>query len=237
MNAVIIALSAVAVLLLPPSAARRLGSTKRLSKSSAEDSRWSVARIIIVLLLGAATALVIAGGSGIVAGAIVTGVSYVLLTRSAKSHITVNRRRRLAQIPLTLEVAAMLLRSGATPSSALSSAAGAVGPLLCDDIGQVARLQQMGQDAHSAWSLLVADPVLAPVAQSAIRSSGSGSALATDWERVAADCRQQYRAEAHGVAQRAGIFALAPLGLCFLPAFVCLGVVPIVLGLTTDVFG
>lgn len=237
MNAVVITLSAIALLLLPPSAARRSGPTKRLRKSAAEDGRLSLARIIIVLLLGSATALVIAGGSGIVAGAIIAGVAYVLLTRSARSHIIVNRRRRLAQIPLTLEVAAMLLRSGATPSGALSSAAAAVGPLLCDAIGQVARLQQMGQDAHSAWSLLVADPVLAPVAQSAIRSSSSGSALATDWQRVAADCRQQYRAEAHGVAQRAGIFALAPLGLCFLPAFVCLGVLPIVLGLATDVFG
>ena len=29
---------------------------------------------------------------------------------------------------------------------------------------------------------------------------------------------------------------LAPLGLCFLPAFVCLGVVPLVLGIAGDVF-
>jgi len=30
---------------------------------------------------------------------------------------------------------------------------------------------------------------------------------------------------------------LAPLGACFLPAFVCLGVVPLVLGLATGVLG
>jgi hypothetical protein len=30
---------------------------------------------------------------------------------------------------------------------------------------------------------------------------------------------------------------LAPLGACFLPAFVCLGVVPMVLGIAGDVFG
>ncbi|HTY29142.1 MAG TPA: type II secretion system F family protein, partial [Mycobacterium sp.] len=28
-----------------------------------------------------------------------------------------------------------------------------------------------------------------------------------------------------------------PLGLCFLPAFVCLGIVPVVAGLADDVFG
>jgi hypothetical protein len=30
---------------------------------------------------------------------------------------------------------------------------------------------------------------------------------------------------------------LAPLGACFLPAFLCLGVVPLVLGIAADVFG
>jgi hypothetical protein len=33
------------------------------------------------------------------------------------------------------------------------------------------------------------------------------------------------------------VWVLAPLGLCFLPAFVCLGVVPLVLGIAGDVFG
>jgi hypothetical protein len=37
--------------------------------------------------------------------------------------------------------------------------------------------------------------------------------------------------------QRAGVWVLAPLGACFLPAFVCLGVAPLVLGIAADVFG
>jgi hypothetical protein len=28
-----------------------------------------------------------------------------------------------------------------------------------------------------------------------------------------------------------------PLGLCFLPAFVCLGLIPVIAGLATDVLG
>ena len=31
------------------------------------------------------------------------------------------------------------------------------------------------------------------------------------------------------------MIAMAPLGLCFLPAFVCLGIVPIVLSLAAEV--
>ena len=36
-------------------------------------------------------------------------------------------------------------------------------------------------------------------------------------------------------ARSAGVVAMAPLGLCFLPAFVCLGIVPIVLSLFGEV--
>jgi pilus assembly protein TadC len=35
---------------------------------------------------------------------------------------------------------------------------------------------------------------------------------------------------------RAAVWVLAPLGLCFLPAFLCLGVLPLVLGIADNVF-
>ena len=37
--------------------------------------------------------------------------------------------------------------------------------------------------------------------------------------------------------RRAGVWVLAPLGACFLPAFVCLGVVPLVIGIAGDALG
>jgi len=36
-------------------------------------------------------------------------------------------------------------------------------------------------------------------------------------------------------ARKVGVLAVAPLGLCFLPAFVCLGIVPVVVGLASQV--
>jgi len=38
-------------------------------------------------------------------------------------------------------------------------------------------------------------------------------------------------------AERAGVLVSGPLGLCFLPAFVCLGIVPVVIGLASTVLG
>lgn len=36
--------------------------------------------------------------------------------------------------------------------------------------------------------------------------------------------------------RRVGVLAVAPLGLCFLPAFVLLGIVPVVVGLAGPLF-
>ncbi|CKW18115.1 alanine rich membrane protein [Mycobacterium tuberculosis] len=35
--------------------------------------------------------------------------------------------------------------------------------------------------------------------------------------------------------ERAGVLIAGPLGLCFLPAFLCVGIVPLVVGLAGDV--
>jgi hypothetical protein len=48
---------------------------------------------------------------------------------------------------------------------------------------------------------------------------------------LAADLRARAADEAEARAQRAAVLVAGPLALCFLPAFLCLGVVPVVLGL------
>jgi hypothetical protein len=47
-------------------------------------------------------------------------------------------------------------------------------------------------------------------------------------------CRQDVAHMAAATAERAAVLIAGPLGLCFLPAFVCLGIVPVVAGLAGD---
>jgi pilus assembly protein TadC len=70
-----------------------------------------------------------------------------------------------------------------------------------------------------------------------VRAGESGSAVVPALQRLAADLRSAGRSDLEAAVQRAGVWVLAPLGLCFLPAFLCLGVVPLVLGIAGDVFG
>ncbi len=52
---------------------------------------------------------------------------------------------------------------------------------------------------------------------------------------VGAAPRRRRSAASGAAAERAGVLIAGPLGLCFLPAFVCLGIVPVVAGLAGDV--
>ncbi|HET9874344.1 MAG TPA: type II secretion system F family protein, partial [Mycobacterium sp.] len=78
-------------------------------------------------------------------------------------------------------------------------------------------------------------PPTAALLRLARRSGASGAALADGVTELAADCRHDASHAAAAAAERAGVFIAGPLGVCFLPAFVCLGILPVVAGLAGDV--
>jgi pilus assembly protein TadC len=80
-------------------------------------------------------------------------------------------------------------------------------------------------------------PPLDTLARTVVRAGESGSAVVPALQRLATDLRSSARSDTEAAVRRAGVWVLAPLGLCFLPAFLCLGVVPLVLGIADGVFG
>ncbi len=78
------------------------------------------------------------------------------------------------------------------------------------------------------------DPQIDALLRLARRSSASGVALADAVSGLATQCRQDATHAAAATAERAGVLIAGPLGLCFLPAFVCLGIVPVIAGLAGD---
>ncbi len=67
------------------------------------------------------------------------------------------------------------------------------------------------------------------------RSAASGAALADGIVELAVQVRHDAAQAAAAAAERAGVLIAGPLGLCFLPAFLCVGIVPLVVGLAGDV--
>jgi pilus assembly protein TadC len=96
-------------------------------------------------------------------------------------------------------------------------------------------MYRLGAEPGAAWA--GAPPELAALGRVLVRAGESGARVAAALQTLASDSRAAARAATEERVRRAGIWVLAPLGACFLPAFVCLGVVPFVLGIAGDVFG
>jgi pilus assembly protein TadC len=151
--------------------------------------------------------------------------------RRARSGLPPNE---LAWLPLVLDLVAAGLIAGQPLDIALDGAAPTRLPVLGERLRQVAAMLRLGATAAQAWALVDAEPRLQPIAQAAIRSSFSGTRLAGSFTELAAQLRADAHAAGRARAQRAGSWVVAPLGLCFLPAFVCLGIVPVVIAVATS---
>ena len=138
---------------------------------------------------------------------------------------------------LVLDLAAAALRSGKPLADALALAAPAGGPEEGRALEHVARLCELGADPAQAWSGMPQNGPLAEAGRVAVRSASSGVRLAAGFERLAADLRAQRVAEATARAHRSGVVTLAPLAACFLPSFVCLGIVPVLVGVARNALG
>jgi pilus assembly protein TadC len=144
------------------------------------------------------------------------------------------RRRSVVDdrtLPGVLDLLAVGLRAGAAPGPALVAAAAAADPALRTVLVDVGGHLSLGVEPGRAWAAAGATPTLAAVAVLAERSGASGARLADSLTATALTLREDALASGRRAAARVGVWTVLPLGLCFLPAFVLLGVVPAVVGL------
>jgi pilus assembly protein TadC len=140
----------------------------------------------------------------------------------------------------SLDVLAVCLAAGMAVSTAAAATAPSAPPLLARVLRRAAELLTLGADPAVAWSAPPDLPVSSLDSQTdallrlARRSAASGAALAEALAELAAQCRHDAAHTAAAAAERAGVLIAGPLGLCFLPAFVCLGIVPVVAGLAGE---
>ncbi len=156
-------------------------------------------------------------------------------------------RRRAATDPdplaaaSSLDVLALCLAAGMAVSGAAVAAARSAPPQLARVLRRGADLLALGTDPATAWSPPPDHPPGSVDSQTeallrlARRSASSGAALAGGVTELATQCRHDAAHAATAAAERAGVLIAGPLGVCFLPAFVCLGIVPVVAGLAGDV--
>ncbi len=144
------------------------------------------------------------------------------------------QRRNRIRLPLTLELLAGGLTAGTPLRLAVSEVSRVCDPSTGDVLRQLTASVEVGVSDEVAWRSLVADPVWGDVARDVSRGVANGSALADLLRRHAAEARDVCQQEALFSARQVGVAAVVPLMVCFLPAFLLTGVVPIIGGLLAD---
>ena len=142
------------------------------------------------------------------------------------------RRNDAFAVAATFDMLAVCLRGGLPIGSAAAVVEPTAPPELRPVLLRAADLLALGADPAQAW----ATPDGAPDSVRALtvmarRSARGGSSLMAGLAELAAKERAAAADRAAAAAERAGVAISGPLGLCFLPAFVCLGIVPVVIGL------
>jgi pilus assembly protein TadC len=153
------------------------------------------------------------------------------------ARFALRRRRRehdeFLRTAASLDLLAACLTAGLPVPAAVRAVAEGSPPRLAAALNSTADLLNLGADPVEAWAAVRDCDGIAELARAASRTARSGTALA----EVATDLSVRLRADlsdqAEAKAQRAGVLITGPLGLCFLPAFVCLGVAPVVAGLAS----
>ncbi|MPZ25804.1 MAG: secretion system protein [Micromonosporaceae bacterium] len=187
------------------------------------------------VLGGIAVAVLVGGWFGLLAGA---GAAAALDRGLRRLPSTTSRAHRLAgaaELPLAADLLAVALRGGAPVDRATAAVAEALPGPLGDRLARVGRVLGLGGTPTEAWAQLGPAEGADRFARAAVRSAEHGSALAGALARLAEDLRADRTVAIDAAAHRAGVLVVLPLGLCFLPAFVLAGLVPVIVAILGDV--
>ena len=124
-------------------------------------------------------------------------------------------RAVVRELPETLDLLAVCLEAGAPMTNAIATVAAVSQPATAAILHAVEAQLQVGRDP----------------ARDAARSARSGTSLVECLRVHADEARRRRREQETKQARSVGVKSVQPLALCFLPAFVLIGVVPLVASL------
>lgn len=229
--------------------------------TSVQLHRPNVPEAVWALVGGVATGLFIGGPAAVPAGLIGMVGTIVWLSRRRAQADLRDKARLSAQVPPLADLFAAGLAAGLQPAQAAITVAQAFNSdgyaggnrARTDPLGEPDRTKLAGidlvacrfhdaatavlagADSEAAWSALALDEATAPLAAAVIRADRTGAPAAATVGRAARELREAAADALAAEVRTVAVRATAPLTLCFLPAFVFLGVLPTALSLLSRI--
>ena len=225
-----------AVLLAWPSRPRLVGrGPAQVAADTLPDARGAAAvrRTAVAVSAGLGAWVVLGGPVGAVAAPVVAALAHTVLVRAEPAVVRREREQAARELPHLVALLAATLRSGATPLDGLAAAATALPGPAARRVAPLVSAARFGGSVD--WLAGSADDVLVPLLRTLARAERSGSSVVDAVEQLADELEREAGAAAEDAARRVGVAAAVPLGVCLLPAFLLLGIVPTVAGLLAEV--
>jgi Flp pilus assembly protein TadB len=236
-TALLAGLAAAVVWLAIPAGLPRLGSgPPGRSVSTTADERGP-RRWLWSALAGFGAWAFVSGAAGPAVGVVAAGVVWLVLGRAETPAQRARRVRVRVELPHVVGLLAAAVRGGLPPADALALVCVALPGPATDSLATLPPRIALGVEPAEAWRALEADPGLAPLGRTLARSARTGEPIADALDRLGVELAARARADAEDAARRVGVRAAVPLGLCLLPAFLLIGIVPVVAGLVRDLAG
>jgi len=143
------------------------------------------------------------------------------------------RGRRLrveAELPWVVDLLTAALRVGLGPVEALTRVVEVCPPDIRGELQVPLARLRLGVDPVTVWGELAGHAELGRLGVTLRRATESGAPVVDALGRLADDLRAARRAAVEVRVRRIEVRAAVPLGVCLLPAFVLLAVVPLVAG-------
>jgi Flp pilus assembly protein TadB len=198
----------------------------------ADERGWLLRlRPLWALLAGSAGATFVSGRPGLVVGSGLAIAAWVYIGHAEPAGV---RRRRVAaerDLPGLVHLLAAALETGCATGEAARIVCSAFPGPAADLLEPVPTKLALGVDPVTAWQSLLDHPPVAPLGRVMVRAHRSGAAVVAEVDRLADELAQRERLDVEERARSVGVKAAVPLGLCLLPSFVLIGIVPLVASL------
>lgn len=150
---------------------------------------------------------------------------------------TATDRETDRQLPLAADLLAACASAGAGPGESAEAVGRSLGGPVGERLVRTAAELRLGGEPAEVWRRFGAIPGAEGLARCLERAASSGAPAAEAVARHAEALRAARARAAAARAQRAQVLITAPVGLCFLPAFLAVGVAPVVIGLASGLLG
>ncbi len=229
------AVSTAAVVLLalrpPPRLDPQRGAAAVSSPPTTTLLRWRLPLAVGAFAGGWA---VLGGVVGTLTGVAAAVTAWVVLGRTEDAVVRGRRERLAVDLPVAVDLFGACIAAGAAPQSALLSSGSALGGPVAEEFQGIHHRLELGLPPAEVWGGVAQDPVLGPLGRAMARTHETGASVEAAVRRLATELRERAAAEVEERARGIEVRAAAPLGLCLLPSFMVLGVVPLVASVFTS---